>query len=107
MIKKRNMVSQVLLFIVTFGIYGIYWFYVTSKEILDHKKMEGNPGLWTVLLFIPFGAIISYWKQSECVEAITDGRYNRLLVFLAWFVFSPIVWFLTQSELNKRAAASA
>ena len=45
MIIKRNMVSQVLLFIVTLGVYGIYWFYVTSKEIVDHKKMEGNPAL--------------------------------------------------------------
>ena len=28
-IKYRNMVVQVILFIITLGIYGIYWFYST------------------------------------------------------------------------------
>ncbi len=28
-IKRRNMVLQVILMAVTFGIYGLYWFYVT------------------------------------------------------------------------------
>ena len=40
MIKRRNMVVQVLLFIITFGIYGVYWFYVTSKEMVEYKKAE-------------------------------------------------------------------
>ena len=107
MIKQRNMWMQVLLFIVTFGIYSIYWFYVTSKEIVDYNKLDGSPGLWTFLLFIPFGAIYSYWKHGECVEALTDGRYNGVLIFIVWMVFSPAVWFLTQSELNKVASAPA
>ena len=33
MIQYRNMCKQVLWFFLTIGIYGIYWFYVTSKEI--------------------------------------------------------------------------
>ncbi len=32
MIKQRNMWMQVVLMIVTLGIYSIYWFYVTSRE---------------------------------------------------------------------------
>ena len=104
MIKRRNLMVQVLLFIVTFGIYGIYWFYVTSKEIVEHKKLEGSPGLWTVLLFVPFGSFYSYWKHAKALQALTDDRYNWLLVYVLWLFFSPAVWAMTQIELNKLAS---
>ena len=32
MIKRRNMGMQVLLMIITLGIYGIYWLYVTLQR---------------------------------------------------------------------------
>ena len=32
-IKRRNMVVQVILLIVTLGIYAIYWFHVTLNEL--------------------------------------------------------------------------
>ena len=37
MFKKRNMAMQVLLMIITLGIYGIYWFYVTTSEMVEHR----------------------------------------------------------------------
>ena len=106
MIVKRNMLLQIVWMVITLGLYTIYWFYVTSKEIMEYKKLEGSLGLRTVLLFIPFGSFYSYWKHGECVEALTDGKYTTLIIFLAWIVFSPVVWFLTQAELNKRAEAT-
>ncbi len=107
MIKRRNMWMQVLLEVVTLGIYGIYWFYVTAREMVDHKELEGSAGLWTVLLFVSFGALYSWWKYGKAVESLTDGRYPGVLVFILWFVFSPAVWFITQTELNKLATADA
>ena len=103
MIKRRNMGMQVILAIVTLGIYAIYWFYVTSKEMVEHKNLGGSPGLWTFLLFVPFGALFSYWKHGKAVEAITDNRYSGILIFVLWLVFSPAVWVITQIELNKLA----
>ena len=35
MIKQRNMAMQVVLMVITLGLYGIYWFYVTTKEIIE------------------------------------------------------------------------
>ncbi len=107
MIKRRNMVMQVLLYIVTFTIYGIYWFYVTSKEMIEYKKLDGSAGLWTFLLFIPIANYYAIWKYSRAVEAVTDGRFNALLTFILWLIFSPIVWIITQSELNKLAGQNA
>ena len=107
MIQRRNMWKQVLLFIVTLGIYGIYWFYVTSKEMIEHKGLEGSAGLWTVLFLFPFVQWYAYYKQGEAVEALTDRVMSKWLIFIVWIVFSPAAWFITQLELNKRATAPA
>ena len=103
MIQYRNMWKQVLLFVVTLGIYGIYWFYVTSKEMVAYKKLDGSPGLWTVLFLVPVANLYSYWKYSKAIEAVTDGKYQAILIFILWIVFEPAVWVLTQIELNKLA----
>ena len=107
MIKRRNMGMQIVLYIVTLGIYGIYWYYVTSKEMVENKNLEGSPGLWTVLLFIPIANLYSYWKHSEAVDALTDSQYNKFLIFVLWIYLAPVVWVLAQLELNKRATVDA
>ena len=103
MIQWRNMPMQVLLAVITVGIYAIYWFYVTSKEMVEYKHLGGNPTLWTILLFIPWANFYAHYKQGEAVEALTDGAFSKWVIFILWLVFSPAVWFITQSELNKRA----
>ena len=107
MIKRRNMGLQVLIMIVTLGIYGVYWFYVTSKEMVEYKRLDGSPGLWTVLLFIPIVNLYSYWKQGDAVRTLTDGRYPTFLLFVLWLFFSPAAWAITQIELNKLASEDA
>ena len=82
MIKKRNMLGQIGLIIITFGIYGIYWFYKISEEMkYVGKDMEASPALWTVLLFVPFAGLWSYYKFSELYEKVspdpsTNGSYG-------------------------------
>ena len=66
-----------------------------------------SAGLLTVLTLIPLLEIYAFYKQGEAVEALTEGTINRWILFLLWFVFSPAVWFITQSELNKRAPGSS
>jgi hypothetical protein len=105
-IKRRNMLLQVILMVVTFGIYGVYWFYVTCAEMKAiAKDSSAAPGLWTFLLFIPFANIFAMYKQGCLYERVASDHMNRWIVFILWFVFSPAVWFIIQSELNKRATA--
>lgn len=59
MIQWRNMAEQVFLYIITFGIYGVYWYYVSLGEMLEYKKLDGSPGLWTLLLFVPVLSLYS------------------------------------------------
>ena len=104
MIKKRNMLAQVGLVIITFGIYGIYWFFKISEEMKYVGKDDtASPALWTVLLFIPFGAFYSYYKFSELYEKISSDNFNKWLLFLLWIVFAPAAWFIVQTEMNKKA----
>jgi fatty acid desaturase len=104
MIKKRNMLGQIGLVIITFGIYAIYWFYKISEEMkFVGKDAEASPGLWTVLLFIPIANIWSYYKFSELFEKISADNFNKWLLFVLWLVFVPAVWFIVQSEMNKKA----
>lgn len=104
MIKKRNMLAQVGLIIITLGIYAIYWFYQIAVEMkFVGKDNDASPGLWTVLLFIPFANYWSCYKFSELYEKISSDHFNMWLLFVLWIVFAPAVWFIVQSEMNKKA----
>lgn len=107
-IKYREMPVQVLLMIVTLGLYSIYWFYQTAVELKSiTDDTEASPTLWTVLLFVPFGAIYSFYKYSEMYERAALERLDRWILFLLWIVFSPAVWFIVQTDLNRRATAAS
>ena len=102
------MPAQVGLIIITCGLYAIYWFYQTAMEMTAIAgDKEASPVLWTILLFIPFGAFFSYYKYGELYEKITQGQFNMWLIFILWLVFSPAVWFIVQMDLNKRAEGMA
>lgn len=103
-VKKRNMVAQVLLMVVTFCIYAIYWFYQTATELKGlANDPEASPGLWTVLLFIPIANLFAIYKYAELYEKVSTDKFNKWLFFVLWLVFAPAIWFIVQTELNKRA----
>jgi Domain of unknown function (DUF4234) len=103
-IKYRSMGKQIGLMIITLGFYSVYWFLMTARE-LQYLAQDGeaSPELWTVFLFIPFVNFYSYYKYSQLYDRWNQGRYEVWLVFVLWIFFSPAVWFLVQSDLNKVA----
>ena len=102
-IKYRNMGMQVVLFIITGGIYAIYWFYVTLNELHVANEKDEGPGLWTVLSVIPIANFFAWWHYSSEYEQFTNQKYPGIAIFILWLVLSPVVWFLVQSDLNKAA----
>ena len=100
-IKRRNMWVQVLLFIITFTLYGIYWFHVTLEEMYRaNGNGEGSGCLWTILYIIPFVNLFAYWHQSYQYDQFISGKYPGIAIFILWIVFAPAVWFLVQRDLN-------
>ncbi len=104
LVKRRNMWLQVVLMVVTFGIYSIYWFYQTGKEMKALTRDESaQPILWTVLLFVPLLNFYATYKHSELFEQVSSERLNRWIVFLLWIAFTPAVWLIVQMDLNEKA----
>ena len=106
-IKNRNMVMQVLLAIVTLGIYVIYWFYVTLDELHKANGKSEGAGLWTFLAVIPIANFFAHWHHSAEYANFVDGKYPGIAIFILWIVFSPAVWFLVQRDLNQAATSPA
>ncbi|MBW1762023.1 MAG: DUF4234 domain-containing protein [Deltaproteobacteria bacterium] len=103
-VKERNMVVQVLLMIITFGLYLVYWFYVTCQELVGLSDNAGvSPGVLTILLFVPIANLYAWYKYAELYETVSSDHMNRWVLFLLVLVFMPAVWFIVQTELNKRA----
>ncbi|MDE2938740.1 MAG: hypothetical protein OXR67_07440 [Chloroflexota bacterium] len=100
-IKRRNMWVQVLLFIITLTIYGIYWFHVTLGEMYRANGTEDRRRwLWTILYIIPIAQLFAYWRQSQEYDKFINGKYPGIAIFILWIVFAPVVWFLVQRDLN-------
>jgi hypothetical protein len=103
-VKERNMAVQVLLMVITFGLYLVYWFYVTCQELVGlSDDASVSPGLLTILLFVPIANLYAWYKYAELYETVSRDHMNRWVLFLLVLVFMPAVWFIVQTELNKRA----
>jgi|TARA_B110000263_G_scaffold236562_2_gene236024 hypothetical protein len=59
--------------------------------------------LWAILALIPFANLFAYWHYSSEFSEFNDGKYPLIVVFIAWVLFSPLVWLLVQIGLNKAA----
>ena len=103
-IKRRNMWIQVLLFIITLTIYGIYWFHVTLGEMYRANGTEDRRRwLWTILYIIPIAQLFAYWHQGMEYDKFINGKFPGIAIFILWIVLAPAVWFLVQRDLNAAA----
>lgn len=98
----------ILLFIVTLGFYGWYWFYKTHDEMKRHSGVGIGGGI-ALLLTILVSIVMPYLTSSEVgelyqrrgqsrpVSAVT-GLWNFPGVFI---LVGPIIWFVkTNGALN-------
>ena len=50
--------------------------------------------------------LYAWYKYAELYETVSSDHMNRWVTFLLMLVFYPAVWFVVQTELNKRAEGS-
>lgn len=106
-IEKRNIVTCVILSIVTCGIYGIVWAVKMLKEAVQMKD-ETDDGLAEILLGIflcPVGFYMAEKKFSDgCMAKGIPHEDRSVLYIILGFVGLGIVdYILMQSDLNKVA----
>ena len=103
-IRKRNIITCLLLSVITCGIYGIYWAFTVGREAVSVKDDEDGGVLEGVLCaLVPF--IGFYLTEKKFAE----GCYNRGIVhedrsvmYLILGLILPIVDLcIVQNDLNK------
>lgn len=110
---NRNIALSIVLYIVTCGIYGIYWFVVLTDEV-NREKQEYSRDLSGIACFLLsiitcniFGIYWAY-KMGEKLDTIkverqipTGQESNVLYLILELIGFNVIVLALAQNEMNK------
>ena len=98
-IKKRNVFLVYLFYFLTFGIYGLYWFVSTKRDICS-KGADIPP---VILIFIPIANIFWVVKYAIGFSEHVKKDDNKALWVVLFLLFSIIIPGVVQSNLNKIA----
>ena len=99
--ERGSLPIQIVLAVVTFGLYTIYWWYNTNKQFDEGTDADLNPPVQTVLFLIPPITLYATWKFANSVEDVLDQ--SAIVLFVLSIVFPPAFWFLVQSGINGLA----
>jgi hypothetical protein len=104
--KVRSTGTCILLYIVTLGIYGLYWYYQTHEDMKKHSG-RGLGGVVALLLGIFVGFVMPFFTSSE-VGNLQEaaGRQKTVSGLTGLWILLPlvgaIVWFVkTNGALNE------
>ena len=99
--ERRNIFLIYLLMLVTFGIYGIYWWVSTKNEI--NELGADIPSGW--LIIIPIANLYWTYKYCEGFSKYVKEDDNTILWFILYIVAGIIMPAIVQSELTKMASS--
>ena len=104
--QPRGIGFGILLFIVTFGIYSLYWVFKTQEEVKNHSD-QGVGGVLGLVIYIVVGMVTWFLIPSEVGKMIKkDGRIPPFTGWTGLWLLLPIVgafvWFIkVQGALNR------
>lgn len=112
MIKERNIVTAILLSIITCGIYGIYWFITLTDDAsraAENTEFTGVKAL--IFTLITCGIYGIYWNykigkvmyEANQKRGINASDNSTLYLILSIFGLSIVTYCLVQNELNTLA----
>lgn len=112
-VQNRNLAMQIILTLVTCGIYGIIWFILMVDDVNTVSDKEGAmSGVMVFLLsFITCGiySLVWYYQAGQALDQVrsergeAQGSLGILYLVLALFGLSICSMALIQNELNKIA----
>ena len=106
MIQKRDVVTCIVLSIITCGIYGIFWLINLVNEInaVCDTPNDTSGGMVFLLSILTCGIYNIYWayKAGEKLDAKTNTT-DKKIIYLALYLFGfgIVADALMQDTLNK------
>ncbi len=99
--KKRNVGLAILFTIITFGIYGIYWFICLTNDsnTINPDEKTASGGLALLLSIVTFGIYGIYWSYKLGKKLTGSGTVYLLL---SLFGLGIVDYVLAQIEINKK-----
>jgi amino acid transporter len=104
--QPRGIGFGIIIFIITFGIYGIYWAFKTGEEIKQHSGI-GLGGILSLIVWLVIGIVMFFEFPSEIGKMYkADGREAPVTGWTGLWILLPlaggIVWFVKiQGALNR------
>ncbi len=104
--QQRGIGFGILLFIITLGIYGLYWVFKTQDEVKSHSN-QGVGGVLGLVIAIVIGPVAWFLIPSEVGKMIQlDGRTAPFSGWTGLWMLLPLigglVWFIKiQGALNR------
>ena len=105
--KRENIGTQILLSIVTLGIYGVYWAYKRHEEIKLHTG-QGVGGALGLVIYLLIGVVTLFLLPGEIKTMYErDGRQSPVSPMTAfWALLLVVPWYVKcQSAMNEYWAA--
>jgi len=103
--KNRNPFGVWVLTVITFGIYGLVWYYKINKELAEFdSRIQVSPGLAVLALFIPIVGWVSLYNTAQRISQAQQavGRVPSangwIGIILSWIGGFQGIYY--QSELN-------
>ena len=113
-LQRRDIATCIILSIVTFGIYGIYWFIKMVDEVnrVSNDQTAFSGGVTWLLSFVTFGIYGWYWyyqagKKMNYAKQVrnmpTENSVEFLYLLLAVFRMGIVAKCLIQNDLHNMA----
>ena len=105
---KRGLGRVIGFSILSFGIYGYYWFYVTRKQLNSELASTDDAGLYTAGLLVPIlNIIITYWlwRDLDALRRRVGLPEFNVILWLVLSMFIPfaalIIYPMVVNRLNE------
>ncbi|HYV59697.1 MAG TPA: DUF4234 domain-containing protein [Acidimicrobiia bacterium] len=97
--EARNPTTVALLSLVTCGIYGLYWAYLTFEELKQHNGEGLGGGLGALLSWLVAGWFLVIVEIQKMYQA--DGRESPVEPIEGLWLLIPIAgWFLYMNRVQ-------